>query len=75
MYTSIPRAKNFWTGQYDAARDDGRLPRDAHNTGVSVFGNDVAQARTVAEERAQKAACREVAWFGGSADAFPAALK
>ena len=72
---SIAGAKNIWAGQFDAAKDDGRLPMEDHNTRIIVFGRDAAQARTVAEELSQRAAFHNVAYFEGSFEAFRAALK
>ena len=36
-------------GEVKAAKDDGRLPMDDHNTRIIVFGRDGAQAKAVAE--------------------------
>ncbi len=72
---SIPGAKNIWAGQADAAKDDGRLPMEDHNTRIIVFGNDAAQARMVAEELAKKAAFHNVTYFEGTFEVLRAALR
>lgn len=72
---SVPGAKNVWAGQFDAAKDDGRLPMEDHNTRIIVFGGGAAQARTVADELAQRAAFHNVAYFPGTFEALQAALR
>jgi rhodanese-related sulfurtransferase len=61
-------------GEVKAAKDDGRLPMEDHNTRIVIFGRDVEQARAVAE-----AVCREafhnVTYFRGTAAELMAALK
>jgi rhodanese-related sulfurtransferase len=52
-------------GVVKAAKDDGRLPMEDHNTRIVVFGNSAAQARAVAEAIAGEA-FHNVAFFGGS---------
>lgn len=54
-------------GVVKAAKDDGRLPMDDHNTRLIVFGADVAQARAVAEALAREA-FHNLAYFDGSWD-------
>lgn len=55
-------------GGVSAAKDDGRLPMEDHNTRIIVFGRDSAQARAVAEAIAREA-FHNVAYFeGGFAD-------
>ena len=54
------------TGEIKAAKDDGRLPREDHNTRIVVFGRDAAQARAVAEGLAREA-FHNVAYFEGGA--------
>jgi rhodanese-related sulfurtransferase len=48
-----------------AAKDDGRLPMEDHNTRIVVFGSDGAQARAVAASLAANA-FHNVAFFGGT---------
>jgi rhodanese-related sulfurtransferase len=50
-------------GEVKAAKDDGRLPMEDHNTRIIVFGRDGAQAKVVAEAIAQEA-FHNVAYFG-----------
>jgi rhodanese-related sulfurtransferase len=73
---SLPGARNIPAaeikpgkdqGVVKAAKDDGRLPMDDHNTRLIVFGADGAQAKAVAEALA-KEAFHNLAYFGGSWD-------
>ena len=50
-------------GEVKAAKDDGRLPMEDHNTRIVVFGQDGAQAKAVAEAIAQEA-FHNVTYFG-----------
>ncbi len=52
-------------GEVKAAKDDGRLPMNDHNTRIIVFGSDRDQARHVAEAIAREA-FHNVAFFDGS---------
>jgi len=52
-------------GEVKAAKDDGRLPMEDHNTRIIVFGQDGAQAKAVAEAITQEA-FHNVAYFGGT---------
>jgi len=52
-------------GEVRAAKDDGRLPMNDHNTRIIVFGSDREQARHVAEAIAREA-FHNVAFFDGS---------
>ncbi len=54
-------------GEVKAAKDDGRLPMEDHNTRLIVFGRDGTQAKAVAEAIA-KEAFHNVADFGGTFD-------
>ncbi len=54
-------------GMIKAAKNDGRLPMDDHNTRIVVFGEDGSQARAVAETLA-KEAFHNVAFFDGPWD-------
>ena len=51
-------------GEVKAAKDDGRLPMEDHNTRIIVFGNDGIQAREVAEALAREA-FHNVSYFHG----------
>ncbi len=51
-------------GEVKAAKDDGRLPMEDHNTRIIVFGRDAQQARTVAEAIAREA-FHNVSYFEG----------
>lgn len=52
-------------GEVKAAKDDGRLPMEDHNTRIIVFGNDGTQAREVAEALGREA-FHNVSYFDGS---------
>jgi rhodanese-related sulfurtransferase len=55
---NIPRSKVLPgkdVGEVKAAKDDGRLPMEDHNTRIVVFGRDAQQARAVAEALAREA--------------------
>lgn len=56
-----------------AAKDDGRLPMEDHNTRIVVFGSDTEQARAVATALA-KNAFHNVAFFDGSLEDLVAEL-
>lgn len=62
---SIPGAKGIPIAEVKAAKDDGRLPMEDHNTRIIVFGTDSAQARAVAEAIA-KEAFHNVTYFVGT---------
>lgn len=61
-------------GEVKAAKDDGRLPMEDHNTRVIVFGKTAEQAKAVAEAIA-KEAFHNVSFFDGSFEQFKAALQ
>ena len=64
---NLPRSKLLQgkdVGEVKAAKDDGRLPMEDHNTRVVVFGRDAQQARAVAEAIAQEA-FHNVSYFEG----------
>jgi rhodanese-related sulfurtransferase/broad specificity phosphatase PhoE len=61
-------------GEVMAAKDDGRLPMEDHNTRIIVFGADAQQARAVAEAIAREA-FHNVSYFEGSADTLRTALR
>jgi len=52
-------------GEVKAAKDDGRLPMNDHNTRIIVFGKEPTQVRAVAEALAMEA-FHNVAMFEGS---------
>lgn len=60
-------------GEIKAAKDDGRLPMEDHNTRVIVFGKTAEQAKAVAEAIA-KEAFHNVCFFDGSFEQFRSAL-
>lgn len=65
---NIPRNKLLPgkdTGEIKAAKDDGRLPMEDHNTRIVVFGRDSEQARAVAEAIAREA-FHNVSFFPGA---------
>ena len=57
-----------------AAKDDGRLPMEDHNTRVIVFGTDARQARAVAEVIARNA-FHNVSYYEGDVEALRAMLR
>ena len=54
-------------GEIKAAKDDGRLPMEDHNTRIIVFGKNAGQARAVAEAIIGEA-FHNVSFFDGSFD-------
>lgn len=60
-------------GEIKAAKDDGRLPMEDHNTRVIVFGKTTEQAKAVADAIA-KEAFHNVCFFDGSFEQFKSAL-
>jgi len=80
---SIPSARNLPhsgvlpgkdVGEVFAAKNDGRLPMEDHNTRIIVFGEDSKQAREVAEALAREA-FHNVTYFAGSYEAFAALIE
>ena len=64
---NIPRSKVLSgkdVGEVKAAKDDGRLPMEDHNTRIIVFGRNARQARPVAEAIAREA-FHNVSYFEG----------
>ena len=61
-------------GEIKAAKDDGRLPMEDHNTRIVVFGRTAEQAAAVAEAIAGEA-FHNVSFFDGSFEQFRAALR
>jgi len=70
---SLPGARNITPPEVTAAKDDGRLPIEDHNTRIIVFGVDTDQARAGAAEIA-KNAFHNVSFFAGSLDDLIAGL-
>ncbi len=71
---SIPGAKSIPLAEVKAAKDDGRLPMEDHNTRIIVFGKDSAQARAVAEAIA-KEAFHNVTYFVGTYSTLRSVIK
>ena len=61
-------------GEVKAAKDDGRLPMEDHNTRIIVFGNSAEQARAVAEALLREA-FHNVSFFDGGFEQFKSALQ
>jgi rhodanese-related sulfurtransferase len=61
-------------GEIKAAKDDGRLPMEDHNTRIIVFGRTAEQARAVAEAIAGEA-FHNVSFFDGRIEEFRSALQ
>jgi rhodanese-related sulfurtransferase len=61
-------------GEVFAAKNDGRLPMEDHNTRIVVFGKDGNQARVVAEALAREA-FHNVAYFAGAYEAIEALVQ
>ncbi len=68
-----PGARNITPPEVTAAKDDGRLPIEDHNTRIIVFGADAEQARAVVTKLA-KNAFHNVAFFAGTLDDLVAGL-
>ncbi|PYQ48904.1 MAG: hypothetical protein DMF59_14775, partial [Acidobacteria bacterium] len=64
---TVARARNIPLAEVLAAKDDGRLPMEDHNTRLIVFGKDGDQARAVAASIASNAFAN-VTFFDGKAD-------
>jgi rhodanese-related sulfurtransferase len=74
---NLPRGKVLPgkdVGEVKAAKDDGRLPMEDHNTRIVVFGQNAEQARAVAEAIAQEA-FHNVSYFDGSFDALQGLMR
>ena len=56
-------------GEVKAAKDDGRLPMEDHNTRIIVFGKTAEEARAVAQAIANEA-FHNVSFFDGSFEQF-----
>jgi rhodanese-related sulfurtransferase len=64
---SLPGARNVPASEVVAAKDDGRLPMEDHNTRIVVFGSDAAQARQAADAVAANA-FHNVTFYAGSVE-------
>lgn len=74
---NIPRSRVLPgkdVGEVKAAKDDGRLPMNDHNTRIIVFGADPEQARYVAEAIAREA-FHNVTFFEGTYEDFVRAAR
>ena len=65
----IPRSIVLPVNEVTAAKDDGRLPMDDHNTRIICFGETGAQAKALADE-ISKNAFHNVTFFSGTAEEF-----
>jgi rhodanese-related sulfurtransferase len=70
---SLPGARNIPAAEVVAAKDDGRLPIEDHNTRIIVFGTDAEQARAATIEIA-KNAFHNASFFAGTLDDLVAGL-
>lgn len=70
---SLPGARNIPAAEVVAAKDDGRLPIEDHNTRIIVFGTDPEQVRAATAEIA-KNAFHNVSFFAGTLDDLVAGL-
>ncbi|MFQ6026564.1 MAG: rhodanese-like domain-containing protein [Dehalococcoidia bacterium] len=68
----VTNSRNIPLAEVKAAKKDGRLPMNDHNTRIIVFGQDGHQARAVAESIAHNA-FHNVSFFEGNLDTFRAA--
>jgi rhodanese-related sulfurtransferase len=70
---TLPGARNIPAAEVVAAKDDGRLPIEDHNTRMIVFGATEEQARAATAEIA-KNAFHNVSFFAGTLDDLMAGL-
>jgi rhodanese-related sulfurtransferase len=70
---TLPGARNIPAAEVVAAKDDGRLPIEDHNTRMIVFGASEEQARAATQEIA-KNAFHNVSYFAGTLDDLVAGL-
>ena len=68
----LPGSVNIQLSEVIAAKDDGRLPNEDHNTRIIVFGSGGAQAKALADAIAAQAFHNTV-YFDGTWEAFRAA--
>lgn len=71
---SLTGARNIPLAEVGAAKDDGRLPMQDHNTRIIVFGGTPDEARAVAEEIARNA-FHNVSYFPGTFPQLQAAAR
>ncbi len=71
---SVPNSQSVPLDEVKAAKKDGRLPMEDHNTRIIVFGSDEGQAEAVAEALA-KNAFHNVSFFAGSLEVIRTALE
>lgn len=69
----IPHAIRLPKAEVLAAKDDGRLPMDDHNTRIICYGESGAQAKALADEITANA-FHNVTFFVGSAEEFREAI-
>lgn len=70
---SIPRSIVLPVNEVVAAKDDGRLPMEDHNTRIICFGETGTQAKALADE-ISKNAFHNVTFFSGTAEEFREAI-
>jgi rhodanese-related sulfurtransferase len=70
---SIPRSIVLPVNEVTAAKEDGRLPMEDHNTRIICFGDTGAQAKALADEISRNA-FHNVAFFAGTAEEFREAI-
>jgi rhodanese-related sulfurtransferase len=68
----LPGSVNIQLSEVIAAKDDGRLPNEDHNTRIVVFGGSGSQAKALADAIAGQAFHNTV-YFDGTWEAFRAA--
>jgi rhodanese-related sulfurtransferase len=66
---SLSGTRNIPIDEVAAAKDDGRLPMEDHNTRIVVFASNPEEARRAAEEIARNA-FHNVSYFGGTLRQF-----
>jgi rhodanese-related sulfurtransferase len=69
----VPRSIVLPVNEVLAAKDDGRLPMEDHNTRIICFGETGSQAKALADE-ISKNAFHNVTFFDGSAEEFREAI-
>lgn len=70
---NIPRSIVLTVNEVTAAKDDGRLPMEDHNTRIICFGATGSQAKALADE-ISKNAFHNVTFFNGTAEEFREAI-
>jgi rhodanese-related sulfurtransferase len=69
----IPRSIVLTVNEVIAAKDDGRLPMEDHNTRIICFGETGSQAKALAEEISRNS-FHNVTFFDGNAEQFREAI-